>query len=171
MTCFIRKALSRDVRDVVSILRSAAVAMMQEGKCQWDESYPGECDVRADIQNGNGYVLEADGETVGYAAVIFDGEPAYASIDGVWLTDCDYGYVVVHRMAIRQDMLGNGYGKALLMAVEKMAKDKNIESFRIDTNYDNEVMLRLLTKMGFRYCGEIQYEKGCRLAFEKLLFI
>ena len=41
---------------------------------------------------------------------------------------------------------------------------------RMDTHGDNTVMQRLLTKLGFRYCGIIHVEEDDdpRLAYEKL---
>jgi hypothetical protein len=30
-------------------------------------------------------------------------------------------------------------------------------------------MLHLMEKLGFEYCGKIQYERGERMAFEKLI--
>lgn len=162
-----RKAEEGDVTAATAILRAAARRMLAEGKRQWTESYPGEANVRSDIECGNGFVLEYDGTVAGYGAVVFTGEPAYDELEGEWLTDGPY--VVVHRVAISQEMKGKGLGRAFLEAVEGYARSLGIRSFRIDTNYDNEAMLGLLAKLGFSYCGEVEYESGKRKAFEKLI--
>lgn len=42
-------------------------------------------------------------------------------------------------------------------------------SVRADTSFDNLFMLRLLDRLGYRFCGEIRYPSGLRRAFEKPL--
>jgi len=160
-----RRAAVSDIPDITLILRTAAARMLAEGKQQWDETYPGETDVRSDVEKGFGHVLESGGEIAGYAAVVFTGEPAYAAIDGNWLTDGRY--VVAHRVAVSQRVRGRGMGIILMKAIEEYSRRLGVTSFRIDTNFDNEAMLGLLDRLGFTYCGEIAYEKGVRKAFEK----
>jgi RimJ/RimL family protein N-acetyltransferase len=53
--------------------------------------------------------------------------------------------------------------------VEHLAAEKGVGSFKVDTNFDNSVMLHLMEKLGFAYCGRIQYDRGERLAYEKLI--
>ena len=166
-TLVFRTARPSDIPSIADILRKAVERMLAEGKHQWDENYPNETHARADIERGIGYVLESEGEVAGYAAVVFTGEPAYADIDGRWLTDGEY--VVVHRLAVSQQARGKGFGRACLQAVAGYARERGVPSFRIDTNYDNFAMLGLLERLGFTYCGEIRYESGLRRAFEKPL--
>lgn len=162
-----RKATAADVDASAKILRQAARQMMEEGKRQWTETYPTDVHVKADIERGVGYVLVSEGNVIGYCAVVFDGEPAYSSLSGCWLTEKPY--VVVHRIALNRDFKGKGLGEFLMKLIEKLAIDRGMESFRIDTNYDNFSMLGLLDKLGFSYCGEVTYESGSRKAFEKIL--
>lgn len=163
-----RKAKSEDIDAAAQILRMAAERMLAEGKHQWDATYPDRSHVAADIEAGIGYVLDVAGEIVAYGAVVFDGEPAYARIAGRWLSD-EGPYVVVHRLAVRLSDERRGLGAEFLREVEKLALSNGIRNFRIDTNYDNDRMLRLLEILGFSYCGRITYDKGERMAFEKLL--
>lgn len=162
-----RKAEVKDIPEISGILKMAVKRMLAEGKRQWDENYPNETHVRADIEKGVGYVLENKGKVVGYAAVVFTGEPTYANIDGQWLSDGRY--VVVHRLAVSQSVKGKGLGRTFMNAVEDYARSLGIHSFKIDTNFDNAVMLGMLDRLGFTYCGDIKYEKGSRKAFEKLI--
>ncbi len=48
-------------------------------------------------------------------------------------------------------------------------QEKGMHSFKADTNFDNAAMLHTFEKLGFQYCGEIYYEKGARMAFEKVI--
>lgn len=161
-----RKATNQDVEASSNILKWAAQQMMDEGKQQWDHTYPTEVHVQADVDRGVGYVLEYDKEIIGYCAIVFDGEPVYNDIQGQWLSD--YPYIVVHRMALRPDMKGLGLGRLFMETAERYAKDSGVYSFKVDTNFDNYSMLTLLEKLGFTYCGEIFFEGGSRKAFEKI---
>lgn len=72
-------------------------------------------------------------------------------------------------MAVAEWSLGRGFARMFLSAVENFAADRGVGSFRIDTNHDNAEMLRLLDRCGFEQCGIIHYQKGERIAFEKLI--
>ncbi len=162
-----RKAGIADIEPISFILRMAVARMLAEGKQQWDENYPNEKHIRSDIESGVGFVLENSGNIIAYGAVVFTGEPAYTHLDGTWLSNGKY--VVVHRLAVSQHIRGNGIGRTFMLAVEDFARSIGVRSFKIDTNFDNFAMLRLLDRLRFTYCGEIQYERGTRRAFEKLI--
>lgn len=162
-----RKACESDIPAAADILKKAARRMMAEGKRQWNENYPNETHVKSDLADGIGYVLVSDTKVIGYAAVVFTGEPAYEALDGKWLADLPY--VVVHRIAVSQDVKGKGYGLLLLQTIADYARSLGTGSFRIDTNFDNSAMLGLLDRLGFTYCGDVEYRQGSRMAFEKLL--
>lgn len=162
-----REAKLQDVPAISGIFDDAVTRMLAEGKQQWDENYPTEVHALADIIRHDGYVLEFDGTVVAYGAVIFSGEPAYEQLNGEWLSNDNDNYVVVHRMAVSRHLQGHGLARRFFTAVEHLATEKNISSFRVDTNFDNDRMLHLLERSGFDYCGKIHYEKGERMAFEK----
>lgn len=162
-----RSAREADIPAIAAILRDAVTRMLAEGKQQWNESYPTADHVRGDMESGRAYVMERDGGVAGYVAVALDGEPAYDSLRGDWLTEGPY--VVAHRMALGQSVQGLGLGRAMIAAIEEFARAHGIGSFRVDTNFDNFAMLGLLKRMGFHYCGEVSYASGSRKAFEKIL--
>lgn len=108
---------------------------------------------------------EAQGSVIAYGAVVFDGEPAYEAIEGAWHTGGDY--VVLHRMAVADGEKGRGVATEFMRRVEAMARGRGSASFRVDTNFDNRYMLRMLGRLGFVYCGKVRYRSGERLAFEK----
>ena len=104
---------------------------------------------------------------IAYGAVVFDGEPAYEALEGEWLTEGPY--VLVHRMAVADGERGKGVAAEFLRHVEDLARERGVKAFRIDTNYDNRPMLRLLERTGFTPCGKVVYRSGERLVFEKEL--
>lgn len=141
--------------------------MRARGSDQWQHGYPGREHIVRDLSQGYGYVLCDPEKIVAYGAVVFDGEQAYAAIDGAWPDEEDY--VVVHRLAVAEESLRQGLAILFLEKVEALARNRGVERFRIDTNFDNAPMLRTLERLGFDRCGEIRYQGDARLAFWKRL--
>lgn len=167
-----RKASPSEAERIVEIIRQAQAQMRALGSRQWQDGYPAPEDINADIQAGNGWVLcksipVGSQGIIAYGAVIFGVEPAYNALKGEWLTDGEY--VVVHRLAVADGEKGRGIAAQFMLQTEQLAQERGIGSFRVDTNFDNNYMLRLLEKQGFAYCGKIVYRSGERLAFEKIL--
>jgi GNAT superfamily N-acetyltransferase len=162
-----RLATSADADAIWEILQDAIARRKADGSRQWQDGYPNPDVVKTDIQNNYGYLL-TDGESIaGYCALMINNEPAYAEIDGKWLTDTDF--VVYHRVAISEKHLGKGVAKKMLGYIEDFARSNNIKSIKVDTNFDNAGMLSLLEKFGYVYCGEVFFRGAARKAFEKIL--
>ncbi len=140
-----RPATPDDALRIAEIIAAARERMRLRGSLQWQGAYPAPEDIARDIAAGDEYVLEEGGGVLAYGAVVFRGEPAYASIDGAWLNDNPY--VVVHRLAVA----------------------RGVCDFRVDTNFDNLQMQKILSRLGFTLCGEIMYGGDKRLAYQKML--
>lgn len=164
-----RQARPADAERIMEIIRQAQAQMRALGSLQWQDGYPARADIDNDITHGYGYVFEkpgaASGAVIAYGAVVFDGEPAYEAIDGAWLTGGDY--VVLHRLAVADGEKRRGVAAEFMRRTEALARERGAGSFRVDTNFDNRYMLRMLERLGFAYCGRIVYESSERLAFEK----
>ena len=164
-----RKATPDDVLKIWSILQHAIVRRKDDGSQQWQDGYPNKTIIEQDITKGIGYVLTENNTILGYAAIIFNDEPAYEHLNGTWLTNGDF--VVVHRVAISEDNLGKGLAQKILLYTEVIARENNIYSIKVDTNFDNIAMLRIFEKLGYTYCGEVMLRDGARKAFEKELMV
>ncbi len=67
-------------------------------------------------------------------------------IDGKWTNDLPY--MVVHRLAVADEMKHQGLAKTFFMLqAEEVSQNKGIYEFRIDTNFDNQYMLRLIDSL------------------------
>jgi GNAT superfamily N-acetyltransferase len=162
-----RKATTADQSIIWQILQQAIEQRRKDGSNQWQDGYPNEQSVASDIGKGYGYVLENGEGILAYAAIIFDGEPAYESIEGKWLTNEDY--VVVHRVATADMAKGKGLATKLLLLIEELAAAQQVYSIKVDTNFDNLPMLHILAKLNYTYCGEVFFRGAARKAFEKKL--
>jgi GNAT superfamily N-acetyltransferase len=163
----LRLAKLSELDTIWEILQDAIAQRKRDGSEQWQQGYPNLETVTKDIQDGYGYVVEEDEEVVAYAAIIFGVEPNYAKITGKWLSEGDYA--VVHRVATAEAVKGKGVATQLFILIEELSRSKGILSIKVDTNFDNQPMLRILEKLSYTYCGEIFFGGATRMAFEKLL--
>ncbi|MGE4513330.1 MAG: N-acetyltransferase family protein [Chryseobacterium sp.] len=162
-----RKAETED-RDIIwNILQQAIERRRKDGSMQWQEGYPNLNTVETDIENGFGYVMTVNGEIAVYAALILNDEPAYDNIDGAWLSNGEF--VVVHRVAVDEKFAGQGMVKKLFDHIEDFTRSHGIRSVKVDTNFDNIAMLKILESKSYTYCGEVFLAGGMRKAFEKII--
>ena len=162
----LRKAKPTEISQIWDIIKYAIAQRKADGSTQWQDGYPNETSIKNDIQNGHGYVLE-DGEILLYAAIIFDVEPAYEDIKGKWLSNSDY--MVIHRVAAAPAAKGKSIATQFFKMAEDLCTKQKVYSIKVDTNFDNMAMLRILEKLNYTYCGEVYFRGGARKAFEKIL--
>lgn len=158
----VRPASYSDLDTVLWLFSEAREIMRADGNIhQWEGPYPGEEQVRSDIERGVGRVVEHDGRTVAYFAIIPSPEPTYARIVGEWLDDV-LPYVVIHRIASSRASRG------VFKEIIEYASTK-CGNIRIDTHRDNRIMQHVITKAGFKYCGIIYLADGAeRLAYQRI---
>lgn len=162
-----RKAMAGDARAIWATLQQAIERRRLDGSSQWQDGYPNFETVINDIEKEQNYVLKQNEKLVATAAVIFNYEPAYDALEGNWLTQGDF--LVVHRLAVGDAFLGRGFAIKLFLILEQFAKENNVFSIKVDTNFDNLPMLKILDKLGYVYCGEVYFRGGARRAYEKVL--
>lgn len=162
-----RKAALHELPEIWTILQFAIEQRRLDGSDQWQDGYPNEESIKTDISNNHAYVIEENGSILLYGAIIFGADPAYVDIDGAWLNDD--AYVVLHRVAISKDGKGRGLAMQFFKEVETLSKANNIHNIRVDTNFDNIPMLKLMDRLQYSYCGEVQMRGGTRKAFQKVL--
>ncbi len=163
----LRKATLTDLSTIWTILQQAIQQRKQDGSEQWQNGYPNEQTVYDDISNSYGYVLIDNNAVIAYAAIIFGVEPAYTDIKGKWLTNNDY--VVVHRVATANEVKGKGVATILFKMIEDLCINEKVYSIKVDTNFDNIPMMRILDKLNYVYCGEIFFSGAPRRAYEKVI--
>jgi len=167
MELLFRQATTDDIPQIWEILKGAIQRRKEAGSRQWQDGYPNQEVVTADIDKKAGFVLMDSTTVIGYCAIFINDEPVYATIKGTWLTDGSF--IAYHRVAISDKYLGKGLAQLMLTHIEGYALENDIKSVRADTNYDNPIMLKLFEKLGYNYCGEVIFRGGTRKAFEKVL--
>lgn len=162
----LRLTKTQDLDAVMNIINQAKAYFKEQAINQWQDGYPNEISIINDISRQEAYVLEDDDEIIATVMISKTIESNYNHIDGKWLQDDNY--LVIHRIAIRDDQKGRGLAKIILDEAIKLFE--NMPSIRMDTHDDNLSMQRFLLKYGFEYCGTIYLEtKEPRRAYEKIL--
>ncbi len=162
----LRKVCENEADTAMDIINAAKKYLKSQGIDQWQTGYPDlEC-IKEDIKNEKGFFVTDNDEILGYLCVDYNGEPAYNNLKGEWKTD--EKYVVVHRLAFYDKARDKGISSMVFPLVEKMSREKNIHSFRIDTDADNLKMKHILEKNGFTYRGIIMYDGAEKIAFDKV---
>lgn len=166
----IRIARISDLSEIMDIILFAKQCRKEDGSTQWQNGYPDKETILMDIRDLQGYVFLVKERIVAYAAVIIGIEPSYDHLEGGhWLTQ-DSSYLVIHRMAVKKGMKGKGIAIAFFQEIEQWAENRRVKSIRVDTNFDNPVMLHIIDRLDYQYCGEVFYDGDPRKAFEKVLF-
>lgn len=152
---------------VWEIIQEAIQRRKKEGSEQWQDGYPNLQTIKNDIDTKSGYVLIDSERIVAYVAIKTNDEPEYEKIDGNWLTNTDF--LVLHRVAVAKGHLGRGVATKIFELAEDIAKEKQIYSIKVDTNFDNEPMLKIFKRLNYQYCGKVYFRGSERKAFEKVI--
>ena len=153
----IRQATNNDIDKLMEIFDKAKAIMRSCGNLQqWNNGYPAHEIIKADIDNGNCYVLCDKDEIIGTMALIQGPDPTYAYIEGEWPDQ--EPYYVIHRIATSAP--GRNAAKAMLDWAFEHIAPKGFHVIRIDTHADNRIMHHILPKYGFTRCGVIYLEDG-----------
>lgn len=167
-----RRAEACDLPDIMRVIHEAQAFMRTLNIDQWQDGYPEEAILRADIAMGQAYVIAAGQDRIAAVAVLsMQPEPAYSNINGAWRTQGSY--LTIHRMAVDDMHRGAGAAREILDNALRLARENNLPALRVDTHRGNIAMRRFLEKNGFVLCGEVSYAVQAgdplRAAYDKLL--
>jgi GNAT superfamily N-acetyltransferase len=163
----VRRAHEDDLPRLAELLRACVGEMRKRGIDQWDEVYPTEATLHADVLAGNLYVAAAPGTTIaGSFTVDQREEPEYATV--AWrLVARPVG--VVHRLMIHPTCQRRGLGRHLMTFAEIAARSAGCRAIRLDAFTGNEPSLRLYANLGYADVGQVRFRKGLFRCFEKAL--
>lgn len=164
------KSNKNDIPAIMKIIADAQQYLASLSIDQWQDGYPTIEQIELDIKNEDSYLVYDDNKIIGTTVFSINGEPTYNKIEGEWLTKKDAQYGVIHRLAVDDKYRKSGMAKFVFNQCENDLNNLGIKSMRIDTHRDNKGMQKILTSLGYQYCGIIILTSGAkRLAYEKLL--
>ena len=82
----LRTAAPEDLGKIMELIDQAKAFLKRNGVDQWQNGYPDQTCIEEDIRKGKGYLCILDHDIAGYVCIDFEGEPAYDTLDGKWLS-------------------------------------------------------------------------------------
>lgn len=166
-----RKATLEDLDDIMQAADDAREFLKLQRLSQWQDGYPFKEDFIKDIDAGHLYVVLVDDNPnliAGVCAITYVEEDYNHLVEGNWLSD--FPYIVMHRVAVKKEYRGKGYGKKLFKLFFERAEKEGFKSLRIDTLAENVVMRNLIESFGFVYCGRVILNPNkLRVVYEKIV--
>ncbi|MEZ2413602.1 GNAT family N-acetyltransferase [Muriicola sp. E247] len=152
----IRPAKIGEIHQIMCVTKACAHHMLAQGIEQWNDHYPSQEIFNNDIERGELFVKEIDGQIVGYICITTVMDEEYLPVK--WLTPNEIN-IYVHRLAIHPDFQGKGYARQLMDKAEKMAREENYTSVRLDTFSKNERNQRFYEARGYKKLEPIYFPK------------
>ena len=164
----IRKAEISDLENIMLMYRSCVAGMIANGIDQWDESYPNADIILADIKARTYFIAEINGEIVGGINLDENQDSTYLTIR--W-EDKTNSFLVVHRLAVKEENWGDKVGKALMIFAEETILEEGLKSIRLDTYSGNPKAMEFYRRLRYTELGTIDLkpEKNKYHCFEKII--
>jgi GNAT superfamily N-acetyltransferase len=161
----VRRAHEDDLPRLADLLGACRAQMQRDGIDQWDDVYPTEATLRADVRAGTSYVAATPERPI-VGAIVVDQreEPEYAAVP--WhFTRAPVG--IVHRLMIHPRCWRRGLARHLMGFAEAEARRLGCRALRLDTFTGNAPSLALYESLGYRAAGVVHFRKGEFRCFEK----
>lgn len=158
----IRKATEADIDEIVQ-LYEATIDYLESHKnypCWKKDVYPTREDADCGFMNHQLYVATIGDRIAG--TIILKQEPVDGYEQVKWNTEDDYEHIlVVHTLAAHPDFMKAGVAVELLLFAEKLAREEQCVSIRLDVVKDNIPAENLYKKCGYQFVGTVSlgYEK------------
>lgn len=150
------KLKTEQLKAAFEVVLASKIHLLDQGIDQWDEIYPTESHLHADIQNGEAFGGFENGQLVAYVALNKLSDPEYDALN--WWTETPA--LIVHRLVVDPRMQGKGVGKFLMSQVYEFGLQNAYKSIRLDAFIPNVASNKLYEKIGYRKVGIIQLRKG-----------
>ena len=152
----VRSAKLSEIPQILNITRACAAAMIKNGIYQWNEDYPNKEAFQLDIERGELYVFEEDGQVIGTIVLSTLMDEEYVPVE--WLTPSDKN-IYIHRVSVHPDLQGKGYAQKLMAFAEDYARKNTFASIRLDTFSQNKRNQKFYETRGFQRLGDIFFPK------------
>lgn len=164
----IRKAKINELDEIMNMYASCVNGMQKANIDQWDSTYPNRKIISEDIRNKSFYIFLINDKIIGGINVDKIQDKTYLDVE--W-KDKGNKFLVVHRLAVRQEFWKKGIGNKLMIFAESLVKEKKLNSIRLDTYSSNPIAINFYLNLGYIKKGEIflKPNKNEYYCFEKLI--
>lgn len=160
----IRPSTPDDLPLIMDMIANSRAIMRANGNASQWGNYPTPETILDDIAHQVHFMVEDNGTPIGSFTLLNTPEPTYATIyDGSWMDDTT-PYRTIHRLACVPGV--HGIARQVFEWSEQQTA-----SIRVDTHTDNHIMLHIIQKLGYTYCGIVHMSDGTpRNAFQKMTY-
>lgn len=164
----IRKAKINELDEIMNMYASCVNGMQKANIDQWDSTYPNRKIISEDIRNKSFYIFLINDKIIGGINIDKIQDKTYLDVE--W-KDKGNKFLVVHRLAVRQEFWKKGIGNKLMIFAESLVKEKKLNSIRLDTYSSNPIAINFYLNLGYIKKGEIflKPNKNEYYCFEKLI--
>ncbi|MDC3105273.1 GNAT family N-acetyltransferase [bacterium] len=164
----IRKAKINELDKIMNMYASCVDGMQKANIDQWDSTYPNRKIISEDIRNKSFYIFLINDKIIGGINIDKIQDKTYLDVE--W-KDKDKKFLVVHRLAVRQEYWKKGIGNKLMIFAESLVKEKKLNSIRLDTYSSNPIAINFYLNLGYIKKAEIflKPNKNEYYCFEKLI--
>ncbi|WP_255346058.1 GNAT family N-acetyltransferase [Streptomyces chartreusis] len=146
----VRPAITADLRTVIDLWEHAATWLNERGIDQWQYP-PREDRIKANIEAGECWIVEADGAPVATITIDEHADPDF------WTpTEASEPALYVHRMVVRRDVAGLDLGSAMLDWAGQEAMQQGKQLLRLDAWRTNEGLQRYYADRGFTHVRTVE---------------
>ena len=164
----IRKANKTDLDNIMLMYKSCVKGMIANDIDQWDETYPNAGVIMQDLIAQTYFVAIENNVIIGGVNIDKDQDKTYLDIN--W-EDTSDSFLVVHRLAVKEEFWKKKIGKKLMVFAENMVLEKGLISIRLDTYSGNPKAMEFYRRLGYRELGSINLKpnKNEYYCFEKII--
>ena len=164
----IRKANKTDLDNIMLMYTSCVKGMIANDIDQWDETYPNAVIIMEDLIAQTYFVAIKNNVIIGGVNIDKDQDKTYLDIN--W-EDTSNSFLVVHRLAVKEEFWKKKIGKKLMIFAENMVIEKGLISIRLDTYSGNPKAMEFYRRLGYRELGSINLKpnKNEYYCFEKII--
>ena len=148
----IRQAKITEIDQIMGMYNSCVNGMLKLKIDQWDSTYPNKDIISQDLNNGSYFIALIKNEIIAGINIDQIQDKTYLSIK--W-NDTENKFLVVHRLGVKEEYWSQGIGRILMEFAEKMVKEKNLNSIRLDTYNSNKKAINFYINLGYKKLGTI----------------
>lgn len=164
----VRKAHTKNLKEIMTMYNSCVCGMIKNNIDQWDASYPNKDIISLDLEASTYYIAEIENEIVGGINIDRKQDKTYLDIN--WEDKSD-SFLVVHRLAVKEEFWNKKIGKKLMLFTEELVKRYGLKSIRLDTYSGNPKAIDFYEKLGYTKLGAINLKPNKKeyYCFEKII--
>ena len=160
------KGKMSELEDIVKIFKNAAEEMLHHQINQWNEVYPNEAILKADIENEELFVGKINNEIAVVYVLNQLCDEQYSN--GKWTED-QGSFKVVHRLCVNPTYQNRGVGRQTMTYIEEELIKEGKRAIRLDVFSKNPFALKMYGALGYNVVGEAHWRKGLFYLMEKLI--